>query len=209
MKVIAVIGDLVGSKALVERRVLQRKLKKQLERVSREAKGLASPYTLTLGDEFQAVYRGAESVLGDVVMLLAEIHPVRARLALGVGSLSTSINAEQALGMDGPAFHQARAALSALKADGRLLRVAGEEVEKWALTNHVLNLLSHHIEGWTQNRLRVLAGLLRGRTVKEIEEGLEISRVAVYKNIRAAALDDIAGICQELSAALQRTLREK
>ena len=209
MQVIAVIGDLVGSKALAERAALQRKLKKQLERVSKDAKGLASPYTLTLGDEFQAVYRGAESVLGDIVALLAEIHPVRARFALGVGALTTRINAQQALGMDGPAFHQARAALMALKEDRRLLRVAGSEPKDWAFANHVLNLLSHQVEGWTQNRLRVLAGLLREKSVKEIEGGLEISRVAIYKNIRAAALDEVAGICHELSAALGRALREK
>ncbi len=209
MQVIAVIGDLVGSKALADRAALQRKLKKQLERVGKEAKGLASPYTLTLGDEFQAVYRGAESVLGDIVVLLAEIHPVRARFALGVGALTTRINAQQALGMDGPAFHQARAALMALKEDRRLLRVAGSEPKDWALANHVLNLLSHQVEGWTQNRLRVLAGLLRGKSVKEIERGLEISRVAIYKNIRAAALDEVVGICHELSAALGRALREK
>mgnify|MGYP001168687889 CR=1 FL=1 len=209
MQVIAVIGDVVGSKTVAGRAALQRTLKKQLERVSREAKGLASPYTLTLGDEFQAVYRGAESVIGDVVTLLAEIHPVRVRFALGVGALVTKINPEQALGMDGPAFHQARSALMALKEDGRLWRIAGSEPAAWALANHVLNLLSHQVEGWSQNRLRVLAGLLRGRTVKEIERGLEISRVAVYKNIRAAALDEVVGICHELTAALQRTLREK
>lgn len=209
MQVIAVIGDLVGSKALADRSALQRKLKKQLQRASREAKGLASPYTLTLGDEFQAVYRGAESVLADVVTLLAEIHPVRARFAFGIGALTTRINAEQALGMDGPAFHQARAALVALKEDRRLLRVAGSDEKTWALVNHVMDLLSHHMGGWSQNRLRVLAGLLQKRAVKEIEEGLQISRVAIYKNIRAAALDEIAGICHEVSAAMERTLREK
>ncbi|HYP18009.1 MAG TPA: SatD family protein [Opitutus sp.] len=208
MQVIAIIGDLVDSKALKERAAFQRRLVKVLAQTSRSGRSVASPYTITLGDEFQAVYRKADTVLADVVTIMAEIHPVRARFALGLGELTTRINPERALGMDGPAFHRARAALVALKADGRLLRVAGASDDPWALANHVLNLLSHELEGWTKNRLLVLAGLLQGRTVKEVEAGLKISRVAVYKNIRAAALDEVAGICHELTRALNQALRE-
>lgn len=208
MQVLALIGDIVGSKSVTQRAAFQRKLEKRLARTSTEAQGLASPYTITLGDEFQAVYRRADSLWADVCTIWAEIHPVRARLAIGVGELTTRVNAERALGMDGPAFHRARETLNALKADGVLLRVGGADAADWALANHVLNLLSHQIEGWSKNRLLVLAGLLRGQAVSEIERGLRISRVAVYKNIRAAALDDVVGICQELTAALNRALRD-
>ena len=114
MKVIVVIADLVASRHVPQRTVFQRKLARVLAKASREAEALASPFTLTLGDEFQAVYRGANTLFADVCGLMAEIHPVRARFALGVGELTTRINPEQALGMDGPVFHQARAALKAI-----------------------------------------------------------------------------------------------
>jgi len=208
MQVIAVIGDLVGSRRVAQRSAFQRRLGATLKKTSAAARRLASPYTLTLGDEFQAVYRGGESLFADVVGIMAEIHPVRARLAFGVGELTTRINSEQALGMDGPAFHQARAALTTLKVEDRLLRIAGAEGAAWELANHVLNLLSNDLEGWSRNRLLILAGLLQGRAVREIEDGLKISRVAVYKNIRAAALDEVVGICQELGGAMDRALRE-
>jgi hypothetical protein len=208
MQVLAVIGDLVGSKSVTRRAAFQRKLEKLLARTSEGAHGLASPYTITLGDEFQAVYRSADSLFADVGAILAEIHPVQVRLAIGVGELTTRINTQQALGMDGPAFHRARETLNALKDDGRLLRIGAAEAGDWALANRVLNLLSHQIEGWSRNRLLVLAGLLRDQPVSEIERGLKISRVAVYKNIRAAALDDVVGICHELTTALNRALRD-
>ena len=206
---IAVIGDIVGSKELPRREALQQQLAATLKAVGRSARGLASPYTLTLGDEFQAVYRAADSIFADIVTIMAEVHPVRVRFALGVGALTTRINAKQALGMDGPAFHLARAALLALKDDGRLLRLAGSPADRWTLANHVLNLLSHQIAGWERNRLQILAGLLRGRKVREIEDGLSVSTVAVYKNIRAAALDEVVGICQELAAAMNAALTAK
>lgn len=207
MRVIAIIGDLVASKEVAKREVFQRRLVKTLAEVGDGAAHLASPYTVTLGDEFQGVYRGASSLFADVFTIMAEIHPVRARFALGVGELTTRINPRQALGMDGPAFHQARAALTSLKEDGRLLRIAGQSPDTWRLQNHVLNLISHQVDGWTRNRLLIVAGLLRGSAPKEIEAGLSISRVAVYKNIRAAALDDVVGICHELSRVLDETLR--
>jgi hypothetical protein len=208
MQVLAVIADVVGSRELPRRELFQRRLARVLEERRSGARHLASPYTITLGDEFQAVYRGAETVFADVVKILAAIHPVRARFAVGLGPLSTRLNPRAALGMDGPAFHRARAALTALKADGGLLRVAGPVEEPWALTNHTLNWLSHHLAGWRQNRLEVLAGLLRGESVRELEAALRISRVAVYKNIRSAALDDVAGICHEITRALDRALRD-
>ena len=208
MQVIAVIGDLVGSRRVAQRSAFQRRLGATLKKTSAAARRLASPYTLTLGDEFQAVYRGGESLFADVVGIMAEIHPVRARFAVGVGELTTRINPAQALGMDGPAFHQARAAMIALKAEERMLRIAGADPAAWGLENRVLNLLSNDLEGWSRNRLKILEGLLQGQAVKEIEEGLKISRVAVYKNIRAAALDEVAGICQELAGAMDHALRE-
>jgi len=208
MKVIAVIGDIVESKRLGRKReALQKTLRATLGRVSAAGKGVASPYTITLGDEFQAVYRSADSLWADVVQVLAAIHPVQARFALGVGELETRLNTKQALGMDGPAFHRARDAMTALKEKGGRLRIGGETEEAWRLANGTLALLSHHLEGWSGNRLRVLQGLLRGETVRELEDTLGISRVAVYKNINAAALDEVAGICHELARALNAALR--
>lgn len=208
MQVITIIGDIVASRALKDRAVFQRRLGKVLSRISADNdRTLASPYTITLGDEFQAVYRKADGVFADLFEIMAEIHPVHARMAIGVGELATRLNPTQALGMDGPAFHEARATLTALKTDGRLLRIGSADKEHWALANHLLNLLSHQLEGWTQNRLQLIAGLLRGREVKEIEEKMNISRVAIYKNIRAAALDEVVGVCHELERAINRTLR--
>jgi hypothetical protein len=208
MQVIALIGDLVASKTLPERGVFQRQLTRVLAKTSAGARDLASPYTITLGDEFQAVYRGGGSVFADIFAILAAIYPVQARFAIGVGELSTRINSRQALGMDGPAFHQARATLIDLKGDGGWLRVGGVAPAPWQLTNHTLNLLSHQAKGWSRNRLLILAGLLRGATVPALVRSVKISRVAVYKNIRAAALNDVVGICQEINGALDRSLHK-
>lgn len=209
MQVIALIGDIVASKELPRRDAVQKRLGAVLAEVNAATGAPASPYTLTLGDEFQAVYRRADAVFADIVTIMAAVHPVQVRFAIGVGELATRINPKQALGMDGPAFHRARAALTELKDAERLLRVAGESATEWALANHILNLVSHQVAGWERNRLLILAGLLRGRKVREIEQDLTVSTVAVYKNIRAAALDDVVGVCQEITARLNAVLSDQ
>jgi hypothetical protein len=213
MQYLAIIGDIVDSKQLRQRGEFQTKLAGCLKTVSSRNPALVSPYTITLGDEFQAVYKNADRLWLDLFSILRDIHPVQARFAIGVGQLSTEVNRKQALGMDGPAFHQARAAITGLKGTSYLIRLqgaappAGAGFDPWNLINRLLNLMSHRMAAWEQNRLRILCGLLAGQSVGEIGEELGISKVAVYKNINAAVLDEVQGLCDEITRFLNRELK--
>lgn len=212
MKYLALIGDIVDSKALPRRAEFQEKLAETLKRVSARNPALVSPYTLTLGDEFQAVYKSADRLFADIFEILTAIHPAQARFAIGVGELSTPINRKQALGMDGPAFHRAREAITDLKKTGFLIRVAGERTKDaaegpWKLFNHLLNFASPKIGTWERNRLRIVRGLLTGESVADLERELSISNVAVYKNINAAALDEWRALCDEITRLLNQALK--
>jgi hypothetical protein len=209
VKYIVKICDVVESRQLADRELFQRKLAKVLTETSRGSRGLASQYTITLGDEFQAVYRTADSLIADHIAIMAEIHPVRIRVSIGVGNLTTRVNPKQAIGMDGPAFYSAREALVALKKTPDLMRISGDSKGTWTLANSTLNLITRRIRGWARNRLLVLTALLRDEGVSEIAAKLQISRVAVYKNIKLASLDEIVGICGELTRMLNETLHQK
>lgn len=212
MKYLALIGDIVASKQLAKRGEFQTNLALLLKGISSRNPALVSPYTITLGDEFQAVYQRADTLFLDVFTILSGIHPAQARFAIGVGELATDINPKQALGMDGPAFHRAREAITELKKTGYFIRLQGGPApepgdDPWRLLNHLLNLLTHQVDGWERNRLRIIRGLLRGATVTELEEELKISKVAVYKNINAAALEEVKGLCDEITRILNRELK--
>lgn len=208
MQAIAVIGDIVQSKDISRRDAFQRKLTTTLKALGHEkGSGLASPFTITLGDEFQAVYRSAAGLWGDLATVLTALHPTQVRFGIGVGELTTKLNPKQALGMDGPAFHRARAAITALKEGAGRFRIVGEHEEDWALANHSLAFVSHHLAGWGRNRLEILAALLQGRTVSEFEAELSISKVAIYKNINAACLTEVAALWHEIARALNLALR--
>lgn len=213
MKYLAVIGDIVDSKHLALRDEFQLRLKEALKKAGSRNPGLASPYTITLGDEFQAVYRKADRLFLDLVSIWHDIHPAGVRFAIGVGELSTPVNAKQALGMDGPAFHRAREGMDALKKTDHRIRLQGEppqgpDFDHWNLLNRTFNLVGHRVAGWEKNRLHVLGGLLAGRSVAEIESELGISKVAVYKNINAAALDEMKELCDAVTRFLNLELKQ-
>jgi len=206
MKYLVLIGDIVASRELPARAQFQRRLKGVLQALNSRRKTLVSPYTLTLGDEFQAVYRDAETAFADVFAVLAEIAPVRARFALAVGEIVTPVNPAQAIGMDGPAFHRARAVLEGLKSSRRLFGVDGGS-GPWPLPSAALAVLSGQVEGWRPNRFKLFARLLAGEPVGELAKRTGITTRAVNKNIRAADLDEWQRILDETGRLLNAELK--
>lgn len=116
----AMIGDLIASKQIQpeERKAVQVRLGQLLEEMNGEFNDyLASPFLITLGDEFQGLLTAAEPALEimEYIDRGLEEYRVRVRYAMGIGEISTGINRTQALGDDGPAYHLARQGMEFLK----------------------------------------------------------------------------------------------
>ncbi len=209
MYVVAVIGDIHSSRAAKDRQELQHKLLSTLKKVNRRNKSLLSPFTITLGDEFQAVYQNANNLFIDIWTIVTELYPQKFRFAFGVGNLTTQINRKQAIGMDGPAFHYARQCIQDLKETSNLFKILGEQLAYPEILNQSLNLISHQIAGWEKNRFRILAGLYRNESSKEMSTKLGISTVAVYKNINAGALKVIKTLTLEIGKVVNNSLEKE
>jgi len=200
MRHICVIGDVVQSRGVQERSRLQAQLQSSLGRINRvRRKSLLSPCTITLGDEFQAVYRDANSLFSDFAMLMRDVYPVRVRFSVGIGELSTRVNRQRAIGMDGPAFHAARAGLSEIKASHFIFRVADAHAGIPPWVNLALDLISHESRGWKRTRLSVFHALLEGLDAKAIARENRVTSAAVYKNIKSGALWTVQAMLQEIS----------
>lgn len=120
----AMIGDLIGSKKLkqAKRKEVQFRLRQILDEVNYKFSDyLASPFLLTLGDEFQGLLTASEAALEiaeHIDWALVEYH-VQVRYGLGIGEISTGpVNRKQALGDDGSAYHRAREGVDLLKKEG-------------------------------------------------------------------------------------------
>ena len=206
-KVITVIADLVASRSARKRRQLQETLNAVLRETSAaNRRAILSPYTLTLGDEFQAVYKLADGLFQDLLRIAIAISPNNLRYSLAVGTLTTKINRQQAIGMDGPAFHAAREGMNKLKQSSRLFLLSGEIGPSPNLLNSALAVLSHSMSGWRKNRFLILLGLLEGKSRQEIAGEVGISLPAFHKNLQAGALPEIVTFLREIEAILNSQL---
>lgn len=203
---IAIIGDLEASKQLDKsaRHKTQMVLEELFteKRFSRE--GVVSPYTLTLGDEFQALYEDAGNLFHHIWIVTAAIHPVKIRWAIGTGEIDTPVNKKRSLGMDGPAFHKARNGIEILKKEKQLFRVETGETLYDTLANSSLKLLTADLRTWKKNRFLILERLCSGVEVRQIAAEVGLSDVAVYKNIHAGNLDAVIEYTEGLANLLNR-----
>jgi Mor family transcriptional regulator len=183
MSKIVLIGDIVASRKIKDRASIQKQLTAAIRQLNRTNSNLLSPYTITLGDEFQAVYAKADHLFSDLVSILLALYPEQVRFSIGIGTIDTPINKQQAIGMDGPAFYLARKGIEQLKASGYLFIVNGLPDKQQDIVNNSLFLVSHHLGKWKQSRLSVFQLLQQGLSVSDMTKKLKLSDKAIYKTI--------------------------
>src|SRR5947199_82816 len=120
MRIAVIIGDVVRSSGIRNRSAFQQRFRRSLADLHGRP-GLLAPYTITAGDEFEAVYSDPTRIFHDVWALVATNHPHSIRFSIALGSLTTAVDPTNPLVMDGPAFHGARAGIQALKKDRETL----------------------------------------------------------------------------------------
>jgi len=204
MKVIGVIADIVQSSAIPDRKEFQRNLGAILTRISASAgSAIISPYTITLGDEFQAVYGEPRGLFRDLVSILWQTHPTKIRFALSHDVLLTEINTEAAIGMDGPAFGLARKLLSAMKPiDRTIMQISDGGSLNASLVNASLKVLSNEIDGWNKTAVGALYCLLNRQAVGEMGRLLGVKERTVYKAISTHHIRDHAGLLLAIESQL-------
>lgn len=208
MKKLALIGDIIQSRELDARKKVQTKLKRKLTSINRKSTSILSPLTITLGDEFQALYKNADDIFQNIFEILITMHPIMIRFSLGIGEISTVINRESAIGMDGEAFYTARDNMNRIKKNGSLIHIAGinKSIEK--IINLNLQLISNQIIDWNLNRLHIFSSLLKGEDKSaKISKLLDISERAVYKNISSGSLDVIVSVFEETAVIINSVIQ--
>lgn len=117
-KVYALIGDIVDSKSLENRKVVQSKLHELLDGLNQKHQlSIVSNLTLTLGDEFQGLFKDIESVLlvMDEIDLVLSLNGINVRFGVGYGAIATDINPDMSIGADGEAYWFGRDAITHIK----------------------------------------------------------------------------------------------
>ncbi|MEE8121255.1 MAG: SatD family protein, partial [Anaerolineales bacterium] len=169
-----------------DRAGLQRQLDAGLTDVNKQyANQIASEYLLTIGDEFQGLLRTSETLDQILASLRVAVHPAELRFGIGVGGLATPLR-EEAIGMDGPCFQRARAAIERAKERSTQIEVESGEAHPGF---EIYSLLySGMRRSWTDRQRQIIDLSMSGMEGVEIARLLEVSQPAVSQHLRAAGV---------------------
>jgi len=113
----AVIGDIISSREIDDRKRLQKHLNAILDGINHSySEDIASQFVITLGDEFQGLLKKADHLLEITDKIKFQLEPVEVRFGIGVGGMKTEIIRETSTGADGPAYWCARKAIRLIHA---------------------------------------------------------------------------------------------
>lgn len=210
---LALIADVIDSKMVQERFDLQKQVEKTLQKMN-ELFGdyLASRFTLTLGDEFQALLKVDAPIFQIIDTLRSELTPTQLRFGIGLGEIVTAIDPLQSVGADGPAYWNARAAINFVHqkndyGNTQIYFSSGKE-NKDFFVNALIASGEAIRSGWRDSQEEILLNLLKRSVYSEsfsqqdlaqsisinpsaLSKRLKSSSIRVYLRGRAAALASI------------------
>jgi len=213
---IAVIADIVASRSIEDRYVVQKALKDTLDTINKEyAHALVSPFTLTLGDEFQGLLSDVSDLFEIIDLIRFEHVDIGFRFGIGIGEILTEIDPQSSLGADGPAYWNARKALKYVHDcnDYGATNMRIESVSVLALINDMLRLCGFIESRWRTSQRYFVMDCIQlygysSRTVaqKELAKELDISPQLVNQRIRRSGLYQYLDAKQALGESLQKYL---
>jgi hypothetical protein len=198
------IGDVVGSRGALDRRALHRDVAAALHDV---AAGALDPPAFTVGDEFQGSYETVGAAISAALSVrLAVASAIDVRFGIGWGS-TTVLDRDSGI-QDGPGWWAAReaiewtaaaqkqAGLALVRTSYRTSEPAGPAVDA---VNAALMCRDHLLGSLDERSVRILRGLMRQQSKREIAAGEEVSPSAVSQRVARDGLDLIVAASQRLS----------
>ena len=191
---IAIIGDIIDSKKMNDRKSIQIKLNDVLSKINEKyASEIAAKFMITLGDEFQGLLFNGKYTMDIIEQIQREMHPVRIRFGIGVGEITTDINSEMAIGADGPGYYKAREAIEELKRNEQRNKIPSLdiriEVENdthsvAVLLNTIFSLMEVIQSNWSERQREIIWEFDKYKgSQKECAGRLNISQSSVQRSL--------------------------
>jgi hypothetical protein len=184
---IALIADMVKSREVTrsQRPGVQQRFKELVVFLNKKYnQHILSKFVITLGDEFQGLLRSATPIPDLLWDLDCRFSDRRLRVGLGFGLLDTPLQKE-AVNIDGPALHFARAAIEIAAEERSYGGVFLGFVDMDPVMNGIARILSFHRSRLTAQQLKIAELLRQGLSQSEAARDLEITQQAVSKQVIA------------------------
>ena len=187
------MGDIVESEQHDDPQVLHAEFNAAIDRQNaRLAVDMASPLTITLGDEFQGLLSSLVAAAGAAREIRFDLmrQEVDCRFVIGLVDVKTPVNRERAWNMMGPGFAPARERLGEKRSASRYRFSIPQD----ALLETLLDAIGASLSGiehkWSKVQRDDIIALLGGASVAELARSRNVGNFNVYK-VRSAGDYDL------------------
>ena len=200
------MGDIVGSQRAPSVKAVHRAFNKAVAHANEtHAAQIASPLTITLGDEFQGLLTSSASAWAVAVelrlaLLLVEIP---CRFVVGTATLETPLNTKEAWNMMGSGLSAARDKLNDKRTAGAYRFSFPDEPVVGPLLDAVGDALAEIEEAWTRTQLEYYSkSRATTRNNADVAKKLGVAERTLYKVLRAGRADAHKRHVQSIGNAL-------
>jgi SatD family (SatD) len=158
-----IMADVINSSSYSDI-ILQENIKKTVEFINKKfKKGILSPLTITLGDEFQGLVKslkvGIQLIFDMEEYILKENLNFNLRFVFLKGKIGTPINTEIAYGMLGEGLSMARKSLADLKKSDERFEIKTPKNAQSEAINEAFKVYQHILDKWESTSEKEIVSL--------------------------------------------------
>lgn len=200
MELFAVItGDVIDSKKYPDS---METLKEKLNQV--RVSGLYTPFSVSRGDELQAVCDKLSLLPVIIRNLRYACLPLKIRIGVGIGSINNRNPGANSWDMTGSAFILARKALDSIeKSKNPETVLASEDLFFDRVFNTIYSLVDMVVSNWTSRQWEAVQAYEADRTFVKAAGDLKIAWQNVQKRCQAAKWDVVKKVEQDVAILFQ------
>lgn len=165
----------------------------------RDKSHIASPLTITLGDEFQGVVKNTHSALQIVFdleqYLMRQENPFKLRYVIHEGKIETKLNRKNAYEMLGPGLTHAREELVALKSSRNRFKISLKD--EAVSTKLMLGMIIYQgiVDRWTTAQQKVVSVFWEELSdYRKVAKKLKKDPTVMWRRKRSLMIDEITSL---------------
>lgn len=194
---ISIVGEVIGFKKIADKDEAERQLGIVLNEINRaHEEGISAKFMPTANGEFQGLICRGANIMQIILEIKNKMYPMRLRFGIGVGEITTKLESEKSVSVNGPGHDKAREALEFLRgkagknktaaADVRMDAV-GDNQARMSLVNTIFSLMTTLEYGWSARQREIICDMMKyqdGQT--GVAKRLGITQSTVQKSLTAA-----------------------
>lgn len=188
------MGDVVSS-SKYESKSVQKQLKTLTERCNDVLESrLLSPYTITLGDEFQGIPNSLEASIQTLFFYeeecLRQLCEFKLHYVVHYGQIETEINHDIAYEMMGPGLTTARKMLGSKKRGRKRFRFALDDDTYTKQLSRLFEVLDTIIKSWKQDDYLLILDMIENENNAEVGEKHDKNRDQIWKRRKTLMINE-------------------